>query len=225
MKAERQEWNAQFKILRTLLESGCQFTQAVTLCLRLHGMTHAAAVADAGLWSFEHEILAGLDDVALRLVPPKQEHSLAWLLWHTARCEDVTMNLLVAGTAQVLLADGWLERVGGGIRHTGNAMSNAAVTAFSLAVDLVALRAYRQAVGRRTRQIISGLQPADIPRKVDPLRMRQVDEQGAVLPEAHEISDYWASRTIAGLLLMPATRHNFVHLNEALRLRPRLRKA
>ena len=30
---------------------------------------------------------------------------------------------------------------------------------------------------------------------------------------------YWSKRDIAGLLLMPATRHNIVHLNEALRIK------
>jgi hypothetical protein len=36
------------------------------------------------------------------------------------------------------------------------------------------------------------------------------------------LSDYWSKKTIAGLLLMPPTRHNFVHLNEAARIRQKL---
>jgi hypothetical protein len=31
--------------------------------------------------------------------------------------------------------------------------------------------------------------------------------------------DLWSRRTIAGLLLMPPTRHNFLHLNDALRIK------
>jgi hypothetical protein len=31
--------------------------------------------------------------------------------------------------------------------------------------------------------------------------------------------DYWSRRTVAGLLLMPPTRHCFLHLNEALRIK------
>ena len=45
--------------------------------------------------------------------------------------------------------------------------------------------------------------------------------EGAVVEEARDLIDYWGKRTIAGLLLMPATRHNLVHLNEALRLKRR----
>jgi hypothetical protein len=46
-----------------------------------------------------------------------------------------------------------------------------------------------------------------------------VQDERAVLEAASDITDYWGKRTIAGLLLMPATRHNLVHLNEALRLK------
>ena len=45
--------------------------------------------------------------------------------------------------------------------------------------------------------------------------------EGAVAKEARDLIDYWGKRRIAGLLLMPATRHNLVHLNEALRLKRR----
>jgi hypothetical protein len=32
----------------------------------------------------------------------------------------------------------------------------------------------------------------------------------------------WSKRTVAGLLPMPPTRHNFLHLNEALRIKQKL---
>jgi hypothetical protein len=40
-----------------------------------------------------------------------------------------------------------------------------------------------------------------------------------VVEAAAGLLDYWGRRTIAGLLLMPATRHNIVHLNEAARIK------
>ena len=36
--------------------------------------------------------------------------------------------------------------------------------------------------------------------------------------------DYWGGKTFAGQLLMPATRHNFVHLNKAMRVKQKLQK-
>jgi hypothetical protein len=46
-------------------------------------------------------------------------------------------------------------------------------------------------------------------------------DEGAVVEAARGLLDYWGKRNIAGLLLMPATRHNLVHLNEALQLKQR----
>ena len=81
-------------------------------------------------------------------------------------------------------------------------------------IDVDALRDYRLTVGRQTRKIINLLKPADLKRKVDPSRIEKIKEEGAVLETASDLLDYWSKRNIAGLMLMPATRHNLVHLNE-----------
>jgi len=140
-------------------------------------------------------------------------------MWHTSRCEDITMNMLVAGCPQVLHSGGWLEQMKISIRDTGNAMTAAEIAGFSAGVDIAAVRGYRSAVGRRTREIIQQLPPGSFKQKVDPARIQQVLAEGAVLETTRWLTDYWGSRTFAGLLKMPATRHNFVHLNEAMRLK------
>ena len=45
-------------------------------------------------------------------------------------------------------------------------------------------------------------------------RLQKMVTEGVLLPGTEDILDYWRRRTIAGLLLVPATRHNLVHLNE-----------
>jgi len=82
-----------------------------------------------------------------------------------------------------------------------------------------ALRAYRLAVGSRTQEIVKGFQPSDLKRKMLPERLQQVAQEGAVVPAASGIIDFWGRHNVAGLLMMPASRHPFVHLNEALRLK------
>lgn len=57
--------------------------------------------------------------------------------------------------------------------------------------------------------------------KVGPKRLQRLLDEGAVLPEAQGLIDYWGQGTIAGLLLMPPTRHNFIHLDEAQRVKRR----
>jgi hypothetical protein len=218
MNPDRQYWNQQQQALRRNLGRAEFHGKAMELFLSQHAMVHAAAMSTAGFWSFEDEVLDGVNGQQMRMVPHDCEHSIAWMVWHMTRCEDVTMNLLVAGSQQVLLRENWLERMKINLRDTGNAMDAAAVMEFSSAVDLEVLKDYRLSVGRRTRQIIKQLQPDQVKQKVDPVRLQQIRVEGAVLEAASGLLEYWGGLSIAGLLLMPPTRHNFVHWNEALRI-------
>ena len=212
--------------LRRILTRPGQHGEAIQLFLSQHAMLHSASVAANKLaktepWSFEDEVLDDMTEEQIRRIPRNCEHSVAWIIWHIARCEDVTMNLLVAGSPQVLSQNSWLERIKAPIRHTGNEMDEAGVAHFSNSIDIEALRAYRVAVGRRTQEIVKRLGPEDMKRKVDPARLQRVWDEGAVVEEASGIVDYWGKRNVAGLLLMPASRHLIVHLNEALKLKRR----
>jgi hypothetical protein len=211
--------------LRRVLSSG-PHEEAIEMFLSQHATLHSAAMAANELaktepWSFEDEVLDDMFEEQIRRIPRNCEHSVAWIIWHIARCEDVTMNLLVAGGPQVLNQDGWLEQIKTPICHTGNEMDEADVARFSTAVDIGALRAYRVTVGRRTQEIARELGPEDLKRKVDPARLQRVWDEGAVVEAARGIVDYWGKRDVAGLLLMPASRHHIVHLNEALKLKRR----
>ena len=103
-------------------------------------------------------------------------------------------------------------------------MNREEVIAVSASIDIQALRDYRLAVGRRTREVVQQL-PATAPgQKVQPARLQQLWDEGAVVDGARGLLDYWGGLTIAGLLLMPPTRHNFVHLNEAWTLKGKIVK-
>jgi len=209
--------------LRGALTAPAPSGEALGLFLGQHAMLHSGKMNAGAPWSFEDEALDDLPEAGFRRIPPGGEHSIAWLVWHTARCEDITLNLLVAGSPQVLHRENWLPRLKVSACDTGNAMSAEEVAAFSAAVDLEALRAYRLAVGCRTQEIARALRPEELKRKVQAERMQRVWDEGAVVEPARGIAEYWAGSTVAGLLLMPATRHNLTHLNEALEIKRRLR--
>ena len=222
MESYRQLCLKQQTELRSLLSRVDQHDQAMALFFRQHALLHSAKMAQTKSWSFEDAVLDDMTEAQIRRIPPNCDHSIAWLLWHMTRCEDITMNLLVAGSPQVLHRDNWLERLKISVRDTGNAMSQAEIAEFSAIIDIDTLRTYRVAVGRRTREIVSQLGPAESKQKVKPDRLQQVWTEGALVEAARGIADYWGKRTVAGLLLMPATRHNLVHLNEALQLKRKL---
>jgi hypothetical protein len=208
--------------LRAALEGALPHEQSIALFLRHHAMLHSAVMSQSRLWSFEDVVFEGLTEEKARCLPPRAEHSVAWLIWHIARCEDITMNLLVAGSPQVLLSENWLDSLHISSRDTGNTLESAAMIDFNASIDVPALRAYRAAVGRRTSQVVTPLTPIQLRQRVDPARLQRVWDEGAVAPAASGIVAYWGGRTIAGLLLMPASRHLITHLNEALDVKRRL---
>ncbi len=198
--------------------------EALALCSQQHAHLHPAEASGHTAWSFEDNLLSGLQERHLRMVPTGEEHSIAWLLWHMTRCEDITMNLLVVRGKQGLVTGGHLGRMKIAWRDTGNTMTPDDIVNFSEAVDLDALRAYRVAVARQTNALIHQMDSRELNRKVRAEDMRRVWDEGALLPGAESIGSYWGNRTIAGLLLMPATRHQLQHLMEALAIIRKLDK-
>jgi hypothetical protein len=73
------------------------------------------------IWSMAGELLNDMSEEQTRRIPRNGEHSVA-------RCiEDVSMNLLVTGSPQVLYREDWLEPMKAIVRHTGSAVDVAGV--------------------------------------------------------------------------------------------------
>lgn len=225
MKQNLKEWNQNQKYLREKLEKAGDFSEAKPLLLKHHAMLHSCDVGNDEVWSYEDEIWRELDDADFRVITPKQEHSLIWIFWHIARVEDITMSILVANNPQVLHTEDFLNRTNTPFEDTGNEITPQKMATLNQAVDIDGLKAYRTAVGQRTQAIIRDLHQDSLRQKVDPVRIENLRASGAVIEEAYGIIDYWSKRTIAGLLLMPATRHNLIHLNEATRIKEAILKS
>jgi hypothetical protein len=221
MDPNRKLWNSGHQKLRLALKSN-DHKKVIEQFLIQHAMVHSRKVSGMDVWSFEDELWQGLTEEAFRAILPKGEHSIAWILFHIARIEDIAMNLLIAGAPQLYPKDNWAKKLKSTIPHSANKMDDDDVARLSAALDMKVLRDYRIAVGKRTRAIVKKIPAEEFDKKVNPFRLQKVLAEGAVIPEAMEVVNYWGSRTIAGLLLMPATRHNLLHLNEALRVKQKL---
>ncbi|MGV0747389.1 mycothiol transferase [Mycolicibacter minnesotensis] len=68
---------------------------------------------DAFTRLIEHadELTDGLTDEVADYRPTAQANSIAWLLWHSARVQDIQIAQ-VAGIEQVWTRDGWVDRFG-----------------------------------------------------------------------------------------------------------------
>jgi hypothetical protein len=118
----------------------------------------------------ERDFLHGLSEAQLRL-RPHGLNSIAWLVWHMARYEDI-LNLLLVGRPQVLDEEDWLRRLNLSIRDVGTGMGDEEVSDLSARLDLAALRDYYMAVGRRTLEVVRSLRPEALDELPDLERLR-----------------------------------------------------
>ena len=145
---------------------------ALDLFLREHAAVHTRAVAEAVPFNMDY-LIEGLSESQVR-ARPHGLNSLAWIFWHLARTEDGLVSTIVLQRDQLFDLDGWSTRLDVGTRDVST--SKADVAELSDKIDLEALWAYRDAVGRRTREGLRTLWPdkwdepivvADIRRGVD----------------------------------------------------------
>lgn len=183
-----------------------------------HARLHSAEVAEVEGGSFADAVFGKLPDDMLRLRPGEGFNSLAWLLWHTARVEDVVVNLLVTDGRQVL-DEGWLPELKIPRRDIGTGMTDPEVSELSAGVDLKALRAYRVAVGRKTRLVVADLAGAAWDQAVVPADTARAAASGAFGPNAGWVVKFWQGQSRGGRLGSSALTHNALHLGEAVTVR------
>lgn len=212
------DWNPLQKTLREQIGKPENFGSAQALCLELHGMVHFREPGDAA-FSLMDAVWNGLTEEAFRHVPPKGA-SIAWHIWHITRIEDIVAGNLIARTGQVF-DDLWLRRMDSPIRDTGNALNRAGLEELSNSLNMLALSEYRREVGRKTREVVKSLSIADLERKAAVADLEMVMSTGSLTahPDSAWLLDFWGRKTVAGLLLMPITRHQAGHLNDCLKLK------
>jgi DinB superfamily len=157
-----------------------------------------------------------LTEAQLRGRPHPGANTIAWLVWHMARVEDVGVNRFATDGSQVL-DDGWVARLGVGRRDVGTGMSDAEVDEFSARVDLAALRGYWDAVTRRTPEVVASLGDGDLRAIVPKERVERVaTAEGAVAAGAEWLTEFWAGgRSVAWVLAQTPLLHVYGHYFEA----------
>lgn len=219
-----QYWNPRQALLKQNLKE-CKIEDAKLLLYELHSVVHSAEIYEAQIQSYLDEIIDGLSDTEFRIMPSKHNTTVVWNIWHITRVEDLTVNILIANSGQVLNTK-WLERMKVEIKDTGNAMSDEEIISFSKKISLQELQNYRNAVGSKTKQIIKDLKREDLKRKFEQSQVNKILEVGGVTehPQSNWLLDFWGKKTVSGILLMPVTRHQIVHLNDCSKIKDKCSK-
>ena len=223
----RKNWTSQQNELRLLLNSKTHFEPAIQLFLQQHTAVHsaqAAGAAGAQSWSLADEVLAGLTDLQIKTVPRPGQNSIAWLLWHITRIEDLSINFFVFEQPQVLMSapEAWLARLDLSSPDVGASMDEVEVLELSSRICVPALKDYRDAVGRSTRAGVVRLQAAQLKQVVPDAAIQQLREEGSISRKGEWLAEYYTGRTKGFFLTRTATSHNFIHLNEAVRVRAKI---
>jgi hypothetical protein len=184
--------------------------------LEQHAFLHSAEITHGP--SLVDRTLAGLTDAHMRLRPAKGGNSLAWLLWHMARTEDVNVNLVVVDGRQVF-DEGWARRLNVGRADIGTGMTEDEVADLTVHLDLEAARAYRNAVGRRTREVVGSLGDDVLDGIVGPADVLRASAAGAIGARAEWLLEFWQNHSRATRLATVGIMHNALHLGEAQTLR------
>lgn len=188
---------------------------ALELFLREHAIVHSAELVRGESRSMEDTVLRDLDEAQIRL-RPHGLNSLAWLFWHIARCEDVAVNAVVAARPQVFDDQDWPARLRIERRDIGTGMNAEEVAELSEQIDVPALRGYRLAVGRRTREVAQALPEADWERTAAVEDVGRASAQGAFgpYPEAAWVQRFWRGKSCAWFLHYLGVGHNMMHIGQ-----------
>jgi hypothetical protein len=184
-------------------------------------LAHAGQIVDVRGYDssfYEDRVLNELSEHHLR-ERPQGLNSIAFLLWHIARTEDAAANVVIAGQSQVFDEGKWASHLRVARRDIGFGSTTEQVDEISKDVDVGNLRAYRLAVGRRTRAMVQTLAVADWERVIGPERVDQAIREGALLPEWTWPREKWATQRVARLLSWPCLGHSTMHLGQAMWVR------
>jgi hypothetical protein len=187
------------------------------LFLNQHSAVHSAAVG-GNKASAAERVYGGITDEQMRVRPREDLNSLAWILWHIARAEDIIVNPVLAGRDQVL-DDAWLRRLGIARRDFGIGMTSPEVAALTAQIDLAALREYRDAVGRRTREVVGAFRPEDWQGETQAAALERAAGDGAFGDRREGMVKAFTGRPRAMVLSGIALFHPSGHLGEATTIR------
>jgi len=183
------------------------------LLLDEHGRMHAIGVTgDKG--TLAERTFGGLSDEQMRVRPREDLNSLAWLMWHIARAEDVFAGVILSGRDQVW-DDTWGARLKTARRDFGIGMTKPEVVELTSQVDVAALREYRDAVGRRTQEIIRGFEPRDWQGELQAPALEKAAALGCFGAKGELVAKAFTGRPRIGILGALLVTHAAMHMGEA----------
>ena len=224
MKYIPNDWTVKQNNLKILLSKEETFGSGIKLLLEMHSILHDKKVYKSKDETIYNILWENLKEETCKIISSK-ETSILWNIWHIARIEDIAGNILINNGETVFNKD-IQTKLNIRIKDTGNAMSYKEIENFNNTVNINELKNYRIKVGKSTREIIGNLKFKDIKRKVEKNQLDKIKENGGVINDKNSIwlLDFWGKKTILGIIMMPVTRHQTIHLNDCFNIKEKNNK-
>jgi hypothetical protein len=112
------------------------------------------------------EVTEGLSDELSTWQPAPGANTIAWLVWHSARCQDLQL-CDIAGTEQVWTRDGWLDRFGLDLPPNDIGYGHSPEDVAKVHAPAQLLAGYYHAVHKVTLEYVASVDGEELARIVD----------------------------------------------------------
>lgn len=158
------------------------------------------------------ELKNKIDNLFKELNDYKNEN-IIWNLWHIMRIEDLIVNILIC-EKESILNEKLKNELNISITDTGNSLTKEEIKKFAKNINIKKLKYYSDKISKNTINLVKRLKAEDIKRKINKINLEKIINGCGVTKDNLWLIDYWGKKDIAGLLLMPLSRHIIVHLNQ-----------
>lgn len=158
------------------------------------------------------ELKNKIDNLFKELKDCKNEN-IIWNLWHIMRIEDLIVNILIC-EKESILNEKLKNELNISITDTGNSLTKEEIKKFAKNINIKKLKYYSDKISKNTINLIKRLKAEDIKRKINKINLEKIINGCGFTKDNLWLIDYWGKKDIAGLLLMPLSRHIIVHLNQ-----------
>ena len=151
----------------------------------------------------------------MRKRPHPRTNSIAWVLWHIARCEDAGVARFVADQPQVFDHGNWGVMLNLPWRHHGSDMTLVEVDELNARIDLAALQAYMQAVHAQTHTVLAQIDAYNLDAQLPESLVRQVVvSEGLAVRNADGFVTNYTGWSVGKCLMTFALTHPYQHVGE-----------
>lgn len=207
----KEQWYPEFVRLQEMLKKPENINEIKNILVYLHSQLHSSDVYGAG-HTYYDEVSEQICKENFSVCPRKTNMTIAWDLWHITRIEDLTTSILLCGCSQVF--DGYKDRLNASVSDTGNAMTDDEIFALGDELSIDGLLEYRKAVGRKTKGFIEGLTLEELKRTFPENDVQRIKSEGGVTEQTEGLMYYWGRKNVSGIITMPMTKHQIMHLND-----------